>query len=123
VNPDAALKALAEPNRRTILTLVAAEPRPVGDIAAHLDITPQAVSRHLKVLHEAGLVDERREGTRHLFVVNPAGFSAVQEFLAVFWTEHLGKLGTALTAPATAPGTQPTGGQPTGDPAVPAAND
>ena len=50
-------------------------PRPVGDIAGHLDITPQAVSRHLKVLHEAGLVDERRDGTRHLFVVNPDGFS------------------------------------------------
>ena len=96
MNPDAALKALAEPHRRTILTLVATEPRPVGDIAGHLDITPQAVSRHLKVLHEAGLVDERREGTRHLFVVNPAGFSAVQEFLAGFWAEHLAQLSSAL---------------------------
>ena len=100
MNPDAALKALAEPHRRTILTLVAAEPRPVGDIAGHLDITPQAVSRHLKVLRDAGLVDERREGTRHLFVVNPDGFSAVQEFLAGFWAEHLGRLGTALAGPA-----------------------
>jgi DNA-binding transcriptional ArsR family regulator len=99
VNPDAALKALAEPHRRAILTLVAGDPRPVGDIAGHLDITPQAVSRHLKVLHEAGLVDERREGTRHLFVVNPAGFSAVQAFLADFWTEHLGRLTTTLTEP------------------------
>jgi DNA-binding transcriptional ArsR family regulator len=99
VNPDAALKALAEPHRRTILTLVASEPRPVGDIAGHLDITPQAVSRHLKVLYEAGLVDERREGTRHLFVVNPDGFAAVQEFLAGFWTEHLARLSTALSDP------------------------
>ena len=96
MNPDAALKALAEPHRRAILTLVAGEPRPVGEIAGHLDITAQAVSRHLKVLHEAGLVDERREGTRHLFVVNPAGFAAVQEFLAGFWTEHLARLSTAL---------------------------
>jgi DNA-binding transcriptional ArsR family regulator len=100
VNPDAALKALAEPNRRTILTLVASEPRPVGDIAGHLDITPQAVSRHLKVLREAGLVDETRDGTRHLFVVNPAGFSAVQEFLAGFWTEHLAGLAAVLAGPA-----------------------
>ncbi len=99
MNPDAALKALAEPNRRAILTLVAAEARPVGDIAGHLDITPQAVSRHLKVLHEAGLVDEHRDGTRHLFVVNPDGFAAVQEFLADFWTEHLGRLRAALTEP------------------------
>jgi DNA-binding transcriptional ArsR family regulator len=101
LNPDAALKALAEPNRRAILTLVAAEARPVGDIAGHLDITPQAVSRHLKVLHEAGLVDERHEGTRHLFVVNPDGFAAVQDFLAMFWSEHLGRLRAALAEPGT----------------------
>ena len=50
-------------------------------------------------MREAGLVDERREGTRHLFVVNPAGFSAVQEFLAGFWAEHLARLGTALAGP------------------------
>jgi len=104
VNPDAALKALAEPHRRAILTLVADEARPVGDIAGHLDITPQAVSRHLKVLREAGLVDERREGTRHLFVVNPDGFAAVQEFLAGFWAEHLSRLRTALTQPGPEPG-------------------
>jgi DNA-binding transcriptional ArsR family regulator len=104
VNPDAALKALAEPNRRAILTLVAGEARPVGDIAGHLDITPQAVSRHLKVLREAGLVDERREGTRHLFAVNPDGFAAVQEFLASFWAEHLGRLRAALTEPGEEPG-------------------
>jgi DNA-binding transcriptional ArsR family regulator len=99
VNPDAALKALAEPHRRAILRLVAGDPRSVGEIASHLDITGQAVSRHLKVLHEAGLVDERREGTRHLFVVNPGGFSAVQEFLADFWTRHLGQLKDALVDP------------------------
>ena len=96
MNPDLALKALAEPHRRAILRLVADAPRPVGDIASHLDITPQAVSRHLKVLHEAGLVDERREGTRHLFVVNPGGFSAVQDFLAGFWADHLSRLKTTL---------------------------
>ena len=107
MNPDAALKALAEPHRRAILTLVAGEARPVGDIAGQLDITPQAVSRHLKVLHEAGLVDERREGTRHLFVVNPDGFTAVQEFLAGFWAEHLGQLRAALAEPGDEAGTAP----------------
>lgn len=106
MNPDAALKALAEPHRRAILTLVAGEARPVGDIAGQLDITPQAVSRHLKVLHEAGLVDERREGTRHLFVVNPDGFTAVQEFLAGFWAEHLGQLRAALAEPGDEAGTR-----------------
>ena len=101
MNPDAALKALAEPHRRAILQLVSHDARPVGDIASHLDITPQAVSRHLKVLHEAGLVDEHREGTRHLFLVNPGGFSAVQEFLADFWADHLGQLQTTLQTAAT----------------------
>ena len=92
MNPDAALKALAEPNRRAILTLVAGEARSVGEIAAHFDITSQAVSQHLRVLRDAGLVDEQRQGTRHLFVVNPDGFAAVQAFLADFWTQHLGQL-------------------------------
>jgi DNA-binding transcriptional ArsR family regulator len=99
VNPDAALKALAEPHRRAILELVSRDARPVGDIASHLDITAQAVSRHLKVLQEAGLVDERRQGTRHLFLVNTDGFSAVQDFLADFWTRHLGQLKGALETP------------------------
>lgn len=109
MNPDAALKALAEPHRRTILQLVADGPRSVGDISSHLDITGQAVSRHLKVLHESGLVDERREGTRHLFVINPDGFSAVQEFLADFWNRHLGQLKGALgdAAPAASPAEPP----------------
>ena len=99
MNPDAALKALAEPHRRAILQLVSHDARSVGDIASHLDITPQAVSQHLKVLHEAGLVDQRREGTRHLFLVNPGGFSAVQQFLADFWTHHLGQLKNTLQIP------------------------
>lgn len=100
MDPDAALKALAEPNRRTILRLVSADPRSVGEIASHLDITPQAVSRHLKVLHDAGLVDAHREGTRHLFAVRPDGFAAVQEFLADFWTRQLGQLRAAAEDPA-----------------------
>jgi hypothetical protein len=64
-------------------------------------------------LREAGLVDERREGTRHLFVVNPAGFSAVQEFLADFWTEHLARLSTARSPIPVS--RQPAGKQPVTD--------
>jgi DNA-binding transcriptional ArsR family regulator len=89
---DNALRALAEPNRRAILELVRDEPRPVGDIAAHFSITPQAVSQHLRVLKDAGLVEEQREGTRHLFVVRPEGFEPVREFLDGFWGEHLSRL-------------------------------
>jgi DNA-binding transcriptional ArsR family regulator len=100
LNPDVALKALAEPNRRAILQLVSHEARAVGDIATYLDITSQAVSRHLKVLHDAGLVDEHREGTRHLFLVNSSGFSAVQEFLAEFWSLHLSHLQATVQSAA-----------------------
>jgi DNA-binding transcriptional ArsR family regulator len=103
VNPDAALKALAEPNRREILRLVSSDPRSVGEIAGHLEITAQAVSRHLRVLREAGLVDERREGTRHLFLVKPDGFAAVQDFLADFWTRQLGQLKAAVEHPTANP--------------------
>lgn len=105
MNPDAALKALAEPNRRAILSLVSDRPRSVGDIAAHFEITPQAVSQHLRVLRDAGLVDEQRQGTRHLFAVKAEGFAAVQSFLAEFWSTHLGQLKES------AEGEQP-GGQP-----------
>jgi DNA-binding transcriptional ArsR family regulator len=92
---DGALRALAEPNRRAILELVRDEPRPVGEIASHFEITPQAVSQHLRVLREAGLVEERREGTRHLFVVRNEGFEPVREFLASFWDDRLGRLRVA----------------------------
>ncbi|MGH2758392.1 MAG: ArsR/SmtB family transcription factor [Actinomycetota bacterium] len=92
MNTDAALKALAEPNRRAILQLVRDGPRSMGEIADNFRITPQAVSQHLKVLKDAGLVREDRQGRRHLFAVRPEGFEAVQEFLEQFWGPHLNKL-------------------------------
>lgn len=115
MNPDAALKAIAEPNRRRILRLVSSQARAVGEIAAHFDITPQAVSQHLRVLREAGLVDERRQGTRHLFLVNPDGFAAVREFLESFWAEHLGALkSSAESAGSTGATAAGKGGDPEG---------
>ena len=96
---DPVLRALAEPHRRAILELVRDEPRPVGEIAAHLDdITPQAVSQHLRVLRDAGLVEEQRDGTRHLFVVRPEGFEPVREFIEAFWTTGLARLKRAAEA-------------------------
>lgn len=92
MNTDAALKAIAEPNRRAILELVRDGPRSMGEIADNFNITPQAVSQHLRVLKDAGLVREERQGRRHLFAVRPEGFEAVQQFLDQFWTSHLNKL-------------------------------
>ncbi len=89
---DAALHALADPNRRRILTFVRDEPRAVGDIALQVEMSQQAVSHHLHVLRGAGLVTEHRERTRHLFVVRTDGLSVVREFLDGFWPSHLSAL-------------------------------
>lgn len=78
---DAALRALADGSRRSILALVRDRPVAVGEIAGRVAMSQQAVSHHLRVLRGAGLVSERREGTRHLFTVRGAGFGVVREFL------------------------------------------
>src|SRR5438132_7011072 len=67
---DAAIRAIGEPRRREILRLVWSAERSSGEIASQFDITGPAVSQHLKVLREAGLVNERHEGTKHLFSAN-----------------------------------------------------
>jgi DNA-binding transcriptional ArsR family regulator len=93
---DSALRALADANRRAILALVQTEPLAVGDIADRVDITQQAVSHHLRVLRSAGLVEESRDGTRHLFVVRTDGFAAVRHYLDDFWPERLQALKRAV---------------------------
>lgn len=89
---DAALRALADGNRRTILDVVRDRPQAVGEIAEQVAMSQQAVSHHLRVLRGAGLVAERREGTRHLFMVRADGFGVVREFLDGFWPTHLAAL-------------------------------
>ena len=89
---DAALKAIAEPRRRRILTLVRDGELSAGEIAEHFDVTRPAVSQHLTVLKEAGLVDERRNGTRRLYRARPEGLSELRAFLEAFWDERLDAL-------------------------------
>jgi DNA-binding transcriptional ArsR family regulator len=89
---EAALKAIAEPTRRRILTLVKDEELTAGEIASHFDVSRPAVSQHLTVLKEAGLVHERRNGTRRLYIVRPEGFNEVKSFLEGFWGERLAAL-------------------------------
>ena len=89
---EAALKALAGPHRRQILTLVRDGELSAGEIAAHFDVTRPAVSQHLTVLKEAGLVDERRNGTRRLYRARPEGLADLKEFLEEFWDERLDAL-------------------------------
>ena len=98
VSSEAALRALAEPRRQAMLRLVRDEPRSAGEIGRHFDITQQAVSQHLQVLAEAGLVDVRREGKRRLYVVNPAGLETLDAFLADLWPAGLRRLKEAVEA-------------------------
>jgi DNA-binding transcriptional ArsR family regulator len=86
---EAALKAIAAPARRRILTLVREGELSAGEIAAHFDVTRPAVSQHLNVLKEAGLVSERRNGTRRLYRARPEGLVPVKEFLEEFWDPRL----------------------------------
>src|SRR5688572_9907957 len=85
----ASFKALGEPRRVEILRLLQSGPRPVGEIADAVDVTQQAASQHLAVLSQAGLVEARREGTRHLYSIRPQGFAPVASFVEHFWTPHL----------------------------------
>jgi DNA-binding transcriptional ArsR family regulator len=93
---EAAFQALADPRRRAILRLVRDRPRSVNEIAAQFDITQQAISQHLKVLKEAGLVAVRPRGQQRLYAVRPEGLAAVRDFLAEFWPEHLQRLKQAV---------------------------
>ena len=89
---EAALKAIAAPRRRQILTLVRDGELSAGEIAGHFDVTRPAVSQHLNVLKEAGLVTERRNGTRRLYRARPEGLAQLKAFLEEFWEERLDAL-------------------------------
>ena len=89
---DAALRALVEPRRREILRLVGQRERPAGEIAAHFDVTRPAISQHLRILKEAGLIVERRLGTRRLYRARPEGLAELRTFIEEFWDEQLGRL-------------------------------
>src|SRR4051795_3788559 len=86
---EAALKAIAEPRRRAILGLVREEELSAGEIASHFDVTRPAISQHLSVLKEAGLVNERRNGTRRLYRARPEGLVELKAFLDELWGERL----------------------------------
>ena len=94
--PDAVLRALADPHRRTIVRLVRDEELPAGQIASNFSLTQQAVSQHLTVLKRAGLVDERREGTRRLYRFRPVALEPVRELLDEFWPVALERLKQAV---------------------------
>jgi DNA-binding transcriptional ArsR family regulator len=86
-----ALGALADPTRRAIFEHLAERPSAVGELADRLPVTRPAVSQHLKVLKDAGLVTDRRDGSRRIYRLDPTGIGQLRDYLDRFW-------GTALTA-------------------------
>jgi DNA-binding transcriptional ArsR family regulator len=83
------MSALAEPIRQTIFDRLADGPRPVGELAADLPISRPAVSQHLKVLKDVGLVIDRKAGTRRLYQVDPAGLAILRTYLDGMWERSL----------------------------------
>ena len=81
--------ALGDPTRRSIVLRLAARPQAVGELAASLPVSRPAVSQHLKVLKDAGLVAEHAEGTRLIYQLNEAGLSALRDQLDTFWNRAL----------------------------------
>ena len=84
-----ALTALADPTRRAVFERVGQAPASVGDIAAGLPVSRPAVSQHLKVLKEAGLVTETPQGTRRIYRLDPRGLGALRDWLDQFWAGQL----------------------------------
>lgn len=92
---EAAVRAIAEPRRRRILQLVGSEELSAGEIASHFEVTRPAISQHLTVLKGAGLVTERRQGTRRLYRARPEGLAELRDFLDEFWADGLDRLKVA----------------------------
>jgi DNA-binding transcriptional ArsR family regulator len=84
-----ALTALADPTRRKVLEQLQRGPRAVGEIAARLPVSRPAVSQHLKVLKEAGLVREERRGTQHIYEIDPKGLGPLRAWLDQLWGSAL----------------------------------
>jgi len=97
---ETVLKAIAEPRRQEILRLLWQRERAAGDVAAHFDITRPAISKHLRILKEAGLVAERRVGTQRLYRARPERLADARRFLEGFWDDGLAAIKRSAEADA-----------------------
>ena len=88
---------MVEPRRREILRVIWHAEMPAGEIARHfaVEVTRPAISQHLKVLREAGLIDERRDGTRRLYRARPEGLAELRNYLEMLWDTGLERLKAA----------------------------
>jgi DNA-binding transcriptional ArsR family regulator len=90
-NNSAAFAALADPTRRSVFERLAEGPRAVGDLAQGLPVSRPAVSQHLKVLKEAGLVTDRPEGARRVYQIDPNGLGQLRAWVDRFWDDALAR--------------------------------
>jgi DNA-binding transcriptional ArsR family regulator len=97
---ETVLRAIAEPRRQQIMRLVWRQERPAGEIAAHFEISRPAVSKHLRVLREAGLVAERRSGTQRLYLARPERLADARRVLESFWDDGLAAIKRSAEADA-----------------------
>ena len=93
---EAALAALSDPTRRLVFERIRAAPRPVAAIAEGLPVSRPAVSQHLKVLKEAGLISERRQGTRRLYVADAQALGELRAAIEAMWRGALGGMAAAI---------------------------
>jgi DNA-binding transcriptional ArsR family regulator len=94
-----ALAALADPTRREIFEQIAERPRAVGELAERLPVSRPAVSQHLKVLKEAGLVSDRPAGNRRVYQLDPSGLGELRRYLDGFWSRALDSFQDAVEQP------------------------
>lgn len=88
-SPDLIFDALGHPTRREILTLLRGAPLPVGVIADHFPISRPAISKHLRILQDAGLVGVNEQGTKNIFSLRLSGFQDAKAYLESFWDQAL----------------------------------
>jgi DNA-binding transcriptional ArsR family regulator len=89
---DLAARAIADPRRRQILSMVRESELSAGEIASRFDVSRPAISQHLTVLRQAGLLQERRQGTSRLYRAQPQGLAGLRDFMEQFWTDRLERL-------------------------------
>lgn len=94
-NADSKLEALADPTRRHVFEMVVDQPLSVGELASALPVSRPAVSQHLRVLKQVGLVTDRAEGTRRIYAASPSGLAELRAYLDTFWQRSLAAFETA----------------------------
>jgi len=92
-------RALADPTRRAVLEYLAGRPHGVNELVEHFDVTRPAISKHLRILRQARVVRERREGRNRIYELNPEGLHQLREYFDKFWTDALDAFKRAAEKP------------------------